>query len=195
MTIIKDRPSSEGSSLYPTPFRGGLTDEYIDIASTPAREKDVVSEQSSATRVPSPFSIEEPIDHISGHLSFWQRHWKDKTVLKYLLSLIIISTIFTIPVFSFHFSNIKDKKKKDLEFYLSLWLLTTWACACVCDVLINVFPYIFRLIAASVNPGHVKYWRIFSFMRLPVVFLGATIGSYISFWFVSFSSYFDIELR
>ncbi|MCJ1355477.1 MAG: hypothetical protein MMC33_005469 [Icmadophila ericetorum] len=77
MTITKDRPNSKGSSIYSTPFQGGLTDEYIDVTSNPYKViKEVESEQSSVTRQPSPFSTEEHIDHTDGaaigsYVSFW----------------------------------------------------------------------------------------------------------------------------
>jgi len=133
--------------------------------------------------------------------------------VKYYLTIILVATVLAIPIIVFRQAQLTDddtvesaadKQYRQLVFYLFLWLLITWLSACVSDMLILAFPYIFRFVAGQglplnkdiiqwltgissyINPAHQRYWRIFRALRKPVVLLGCISGSYTSFQFVSF---------
>ena len=189
------KPLSSNPPMYLPSHQGGLTTDYINVE--PAYFKETGDGQSfttatnstsrsSITYLPPPFPPAGRVDNTDGRQTFAQRHRKSIAVIRYLTVMLLVTVCFVAPVVLF--GDVKQEKdKKNLRYYLSLWLLITWGCACVSNVFINLFPYVFRFVAGWVNPGHVKYWRIFRFMRLSVTLLGAAVGAYVSFIFVSSS--------
>lgn len=184
---------SSNPPIYLPSHQGGLTADYINIE--PASFKETEDGQSFATTtnntlrssityLPPPFPPVGGVDNTAIRQTFAQRHRKSISVVRYLTVLLLLTVCFVAPVVLF--GDVEQKKdKKNLRYYVSLWLLITWGCACISNVFINLFPYMFRFVAGWVNPGHVKYWRIFRFMRLSVTLLGAAIGAYVSFVLVS----------
>ena len=68
-----------------------------------------------------------------------------------------------------------------LKHHIYLFLAIGFASFVVSNLLITVFPYIFRAIAPLVNPGHKKYWKIFWRMTSAITCLGGAIGTYVSY--------------
>ena len=77
-------------------------------------------------------------------------------MVKYYLTVILVATALAIAVIVFRTAQLTDddtlesaydKQYRQLVFYLFCWLLITWLSACVSDMFILLFPYIFRFVA------------------------------------------------
>jgi hypothetical protein len=76
--------------------------------------------------------------------------------IKYFLTAILVATVLAIPIIVFRQAQLTDddtlesaadKQYRQLVFYLFCWFLITWLSACVSDMFILLFPYIFRFAA------------------------------------------------
>jgi hypothetical protein len=76
--------------------------------------------------------------------------------VKYYLTVILVATALAIPIIVFRTAQLTDddtlesaqeKQYRQLVFYLFCWFLITWLSACVSDMFILLFPYIFRFVA------------------------------------------------
>ena len=187
-------PSSSNPPLY-YPSHEGPVSEYITIEPISSKETGesqifgtdgIDTSQPSINYLPPPFPPPGWADKSNSLQPFSQRYRKLIRITKYLIVVAFITAGLATPVLISHYRHTTKERQKDVRYNVYLWLLITWGSACVSNVFINVFPYLFKFVAQVVNPGHVKYWRIFRFLRLAVTVLGATIGSYISFELVSF---------
>jgi hypothetical protein len=85
------------------------------------------------------------------------KRWSTITwAVKYYLTVILVATALAIPVIVFRTAQLtdddtlesaEDKQYRQLVFYLFCWFLVTWLSACVTDMFILLFPYIFRFVA------------------------------------------------
>ena len=195
MSLPKHAPSSSASSVY-TSHPASLVNEYIHIASTPFKgdnksemftEDESVHSRPSLTYLPPPFPPPGYDPSSNAPQPFRQKHRRAIAVARYIFVLILITAGFTAPVVYFTLSKPEETDGvKDLRLPICTWLLASWGFTCVSNILINIFPYAFRLVARWVNPGQVKYWRIFRYMRLAVTLLGGAVGTYCSFVYVSY---------
>lgn len=78
--------------------------------------------------------------------------------VKYFLTIILVAIALAVPIIIFQTyqtnqlmddtqDSQSDQEYKQLVFYLFCWLLITWLSACVSDMFILLFPYIFRFVA------------------------------------------------
>lgn len=75
-------------------------------------------------------------------------------VVKYYLTVVLVATALAILIIVFQAQLIDndtvesatDKQYRQVVFYLFLWLLIIWLSACVLDMSILAFPYIFRFV-------------------------------------------------
>ena len=141
--------------------------------------------RSSINYLPPPFPPPSATTHSSIRQTFAQRHRKVLAIVKYLVTLIIITVAFATPVAIYRGREKSKDLQKDVRYHLLLWVLISWLSTAISNISITLFPYLFKFIARWVNPGHVKYWRIFRFMRLAVTLLGGAIGTYVSYTYVS----------
>ena len=74
-----------------------------------------------------------------------------------------------------------EMSERMLKHHVYLSLTSSFASFVGSNLLITVFPYIFRAIAPLINPGHKKYWKIFRFLKSAVTVLGGAIGTYIPY--------------
>lgn len=85
------------------------------------------------------------------------KRWSTITwAVKYYLTVILVAMALAIPVIVFRTAQLtdddtlesaEDKQYRQLVFYLFCWFLVTWLSACVTDMFILLFPYIFRFVA------------------------------------------------
>lgn len=181
---------SESSSY--DPFQ--QNNPQIVVNETRSIETPNHSETNASKTVQDP--IEEEGPEPPRHSAFGV-HYRWQLALyfvRYVVVVAVIGIILAIPVIVFD----KDQDLEDtsleaterrqynnLIYYIFAWLLTTWMCAVIADLVALSLPYLFRLIARYVNPAHQKYWRVFKTMRRPICWLGAVIGSFIAFTVVS----------
>ena len=198
MALSSHKPSSSGSNppRYDASRQGSVSSEYISI--TPPSLKGngepptfpvdgSNSLHSSINYLPPPFP--PPSVGRSPILqTFSQRHRKAIAIIKYLVILVVVTIAFATPVAIYHIREKTKNLQKDVRYHLLLWTLISWLSAAISNIAITLFPYLFKFIARWVNPGHVKYWRIFRFMRLAVTLLGGAIGMYVSYTYVSFAT-------
>jgi hypothetical protein len=76
--------------------------------------------------------------------------------VKYFGIVILVAAALAIPIIVFRQSQLNeqdtpeseaDKQYRQLVFYLFSWFLITWLSACISDMFILLFPYIFRFVA------------------------------------------------
>jgi hypothetical protein len=77
--------------------------------------------------------------------------------IKYALVVILVAVALAIPIIIFHRDNllteeetvesIQKKQYKNLVYYIFSWLEVTWVVACLADIFILAFPYLFRVAA------------------------------------------------
>jgi hypothetical protein len=120
--------------------------------------------------------------------------------IKWSIVTVLISVVIAIPMIALRSSLDDDETAsieeqllqllsnqwKNLGFWICAWVMVTWLSACLFHAASQIFPYLFRYVAKFVNPAHRRYWRVFRFMKWPITLLGCTIGSYISYYFVSY---------
>lgn len=116
----------------------------------------VSSEQSSAKGSRTFSELEQPrpqepmpIDHGPGkwHLVMWS--------LRYFLTVVLVGLALCLPAIILRNDrspdlddpSVEDTQYRNLIFYLFLWLTVSWLGACVADMFILAFPYIFRFVA------------------------------------------------
>ena len=195
MALSSHRPESANSSppRYNASRQGSVSSEYVSI--TPPSLKGTGdptafatdgsnSLRSSINYLPPPFpppSTSQP----NTRQSFSQKYRKAIAIVKYLVTLVVVTISFATPVAIYHVREGSKNLEKDVRYHLLLWILTSWLSTATSNVSITLFPYIFKFVARWVNPGHAKYWRIFRFMRGAVTLLGGAIGTYISYTYVS----------
>ena len=191
------RTSHEQLPTYNHVHNANSSDEFINIETGVKEETraypgptESASTRPSITYLPPPFPPPGWASEDEVRLPFFQRYRRFFRVIAYLFVLLAVTAGLTVPVVLYYddgdWSSDEDEEKhRDLLHHLFRWLLVSWCFFAFSNISINIFPYVFRVVARWVNPGHVKYWRIFRFMRLPVTLLGGTIGSYFSFFVVS----------
>jgi hypothetical protein len=195
--------TNEYINIAPSPFKE-------DTKNMMFAEEETVTSRTSVNYLPPPFPPPGWDPKVTAQQPFMKRHRKLIAVLLYILTLLLITAAFVAPVvyFKIHHEESEklnkrgskekdagsDKDKdggkdkgqgKDLHYHFALWLLVSWAFLAVSNIFINIIPYAFRIVASWVNPGWVKYWRIFRFMRLAVTLLGGVVGCYLSYVYVS----------
>lgn len=80
--------------------------------------------------------------------TFRRNHHRLSAVLRYFLVIVPVSLLLAVPLMLFY--NYQDleggteNKRRNLLFYLFLWLETSWLAGCVFNILISLFPYLFR---------------------------------------------------
>ena len=193
------RTSSEHPPTYNNSHNATSTDEFINIETATPKEATAyhgtASQEPSGIRpsityLPPPFPPPEWSSEEEVRLPFMQRYRRPLRVIVYLFVLLAVTAGLTVPVVLYYDDadwglDDEEEKHRDLLHHLFRWLLVSWCCFAFCNIVINIFPYLFRFVARRVNPGHVKYWRVFRFMRLPVTLLGGTVGMYFSYFSVS----------
>ena len=203
MSPSKLRPISGSSSEYPSQAPS-LANEYINIAPSPFKEdmkgstyseseetvtSRLASRANSITYLPPPFPPPGWDPNSSVRQPFRKRHRKLLAVLLYLLLLLLSTAAFAVPAIYFLAKGTGSKTSpegdRDIRYHMCLWLLVSWGFFVLSNIVINVLPYAFRVIARYANPGWVKYWRIFRYMRLSVTLLGGAIGTYLAYVYVS----------
>ena len=194
MATSKHGPSDSATPpLYYPPYEGPMSD-YITIEPVSFKETEksrrvgegrATASQPSINYLPPPFPPPGWVDKPETRQSFSHRHRKLISISKYLFIIAFFTIGFTTPLLVFHYRHTRKERQINVQYHLCIWLLITWGSACVSNMFINTLPYIFKFLVQWINPGHVKYWRIFRFLRLAVTLLGAAIGSCISFNHVS----------
>ena len=194
MSLPKHNPTGSTSSLYSS-HPSSLSSEYINIAPSPSKPEDRgqtfpesgdVNARPSITYLPPPFPPPSYDPTVAARLSFLQRHRRFMKIMVYLLMLILVTAALMVPVFLWRGRWAEERKgTDDLRLHLSIWILASWGFFMLSNLLINLLPYGFRVFARLFNPGWIKYWRVFRFMRFASTMLGGVLGTYCSFVYVS----------
>lgn len=196
MAQPKHKSNASTSSMY-TSHPPSLSSEYINIAPSPMKpeEKSHMFEEegqgtarASVNYLPPPFPPPGWDPAATAQQSFLRRNSRFIKIVAYLIILILVTGALTVPVILWWGRSAAELKGSDDAplFHLALWILVSWAFFMFSNLLINLLPYVFRLMARMFNPGWVKYWRVFRFMRLAATMLGGTIGTYCSWVYVSY---------
>jgi hypothetical protein len=116
----------------------------------------VSSEESSGKGSKTFYELEQPrpqepmpVDHGPGkwYLVMWS--------LRYFLTVVLVGFALCLPVIILRNDrspnpddpSVEDAQYRNLIFYLFLWLTVSWLGACVADMFILAFPYIFGFVA------------------------------------------------
>jgi hypothetical protein len=169
-----------------------VTEHYYGIAAPQVPPKDPITEERKIDPAasPSPAPEIQPAHHGLRRLAY---------AIKWLVVTVAVGAVISIPMIMTRATlnvdesgNIDDvleryfqQQYQNLVFWLFAWLLTTWIAACLFHLAALAFPYCFRIVAKFINPAHRRYWRVFHAMKWPITLLGAAIGSYIAYAFVS----------
>ena len=182
-------------SSLPTYTQGGLSGEFVNIGpisgdKTPAG---ITGQQPPAGHEPvpaygaAPYTSQSTWDQEEKKKNFFQRYGR-------LIGWIVYVVFICAGVGGLGFlawmtreqelwtqEETPEMSDRKMKHQASLVLLIGFLSFTVSNLLMTVFPYIFRFVAAIVNPGHKKYWTIFWHMRSGVTCLGGSIGTYVSY--------------
>ena len=200
----RNRGSRSSLPMYAA-HQGGLSDEYINIASIPEKHNTVTesarahaSTKSPMHYLPPPFPPPSWEDNKPPQ-SIFKRHSTIFGWLAYLLFICAVGALLVTQTLRYKDTDpwtqeeTAEMTQKTLMFHLWLWLSVSWAATIFFNLIANIFPYLFRIVAGFVNPGQRKYWRIFFFMRMAITYLGASVCCYIAYCIVS-SSLLDLNI-
>jgi hypothetical protein len=169
MVMAESRPTDSSTTYDPFLISehqdgGGLARSYTDAMNDkqgfvavggPLPKEDSSGKGSKSSH---PFhELEIPRPQSVMPIKAQSRRWATiYWAVKYYLTVILVATALAIPIIVFRTAQLTDddtlesaydKEYRQLVFYLFCWLLITWLSACVSDMFILLFPYIFRLVA------------------------------------------------
>ena len=188
----------DSESSLPTYTQGGLSGEFVNIGPI-SREKTPVSitgQQPPTGHEPVPAYGAAP--YPSG--ATWDLEEKKKTFFQShstLIGWIVYVTFIVIGAAGLGYFERTTREKelwtqeetpemseRKMKHQAALVLCIGFASFIGSNLLVTAFPYIFRFVASFVNPGQMKYWKIFWQMKSGVTCLGGSIGTYTAYTFV-----------
>ncbi|MCJ1291221.1 hypothetical protein MMC34_002764 [Xylographa carneopallida] len=190
MSLPKHKPAGSTSSMYSS-HPPSLSSEYINIAPSPLKPQDKsqmfsdeggVTTRPSITYLPPPFPPPSYDPTSTVRQTFLQRNRRFINIVAYFIMLILVTFALAVPVFLWRGRWAEERKgAEDLRLHLAIWIFASWAFFMLSNLLINLLPYVFKIYARLFNPGWIKYWRVFRFMRFATTMLGGILGMYCSF--------------
>jgi hypothetical protein len=114
--------------------------------------------------------------------------------IKWLAVTILVSFIIAIPMIvlkdSLQGTDVADladieliyrNQWRNLGFWICAWLLVCWISLCFWHLIAKALPYAFRRVCEYINPAHVRYWKIFRFLKWPVTALGGIVFGFVAY--------------
>lgn len=197
MATGRRRSSSGGQDSLPMykTQNLGLAGDYINVGPSTINEvkhePEYASARSSAHYQPPPYPPPGHNEASDDKQSIWQRHGHKIKLVFSLAMMVGVAAALVIPVIALRpmedwtEEETPAQSKKQLEYYIYMWLLISWANLLLWFFSGVIFPYIFKFISGFLDPGKAKYWHIFRLMRSAITFLGGAIGCYIVYVMVS----------
>ena len=133
-------------------YGGSATDKQGSVAAGGAVSGDEGSGKESKTA----FELEQPRSQEPMQISNSPGKWSNiMWIIRYFLTVVLVGFALCLPVIILRDDRVPDEDNpsvldaqyRNLIFYLFLWLAISWAGACLADMLILAFPYIFRFVA------------------------------------------------